>query len=199
MLDQLRGKLIEKKAGLAVIEVAGFGLKVRMAIPAFLALPEPPNEAVILTRLVIREESWEIFGFLSPAEREAFDILTSVSRVGPRLALTVLSSLDPGKLATILINQDLPALASIKGLGPKTAERLLVELKEKALKLAAMSGGPVDQSAQERSLVLEEAVQALINLGYNRAESEKTVARLKPAVDADLGTVIKDALKALNS
>ncbi|MDR1395498.1 MAG: Holliday junction branch migration protein RuvA, partial [Deltaproteobacteria bacterium] len=125
MLDHLKGKITAKKAGQTVIEVNGFGFLVRMAIGAFLTLPEPPGEVTILTRLIIREESWELFGFLSEAEREAFDILTSVSRVGPRLALTVLSSLTPGELARILVSQDLTALSSIKGIGAKTARRIL--------------------------------------------------------------------------
>ncbi|MDR2142468.1 MAG: Holliday junction branch migration protein RuvA [Deltaproteobacteria bacterium] len=198
MLDHIRGKLVEKKAGRTVIEAGGLGLLVRMAIPAFLALPEPPEEAVILTRLIIREESWEIFGFLTEAEREAFDILTSVSRVGPRLALTILSSLEPRELAQILINQDLAGLSAIKGIGSKTAERLLVELKEKAVRLAAMTG-PLDALPQRPTQVLEEVVQALINLGGSRSEAEKVASRvLKAQPDADFASVIKEALKIFN-
>jgi Holliday junction DNA helicase RuvA len=197
MLERIRGTIIEKRAGQAVIEAGGFGLKIRLAIPAFLALPDPPGEAIVYTRLIIREESWEIFGFLSPAEREAFDILTSVSRVGPRLALSVLSSLEPNDLAQVLLSQDLPALASIKGIGAKTAERLLVELRDKAPKLAAMAG-PAEPRTEKRSLVLDEAAQALINLGFARSDVEKTLRDLKRGSDDDLGAVIKEALKALN-
>ncbi|MDR1578304.1 MAG: Holliday junction branch migration protein RuvA [Deltaproteobacteria bacterium] len=197
MLDHIKGQLVEKKAGQAVIEVGGLGLRVKMAIPAFVALPEPPGEALILTRLVMREEAWEIFGFLTEAEREAFDILTSVTRVGPRLALTILSSLEPKELAQILISQDLTSLSSIKGIGAKTAERLLVELKDKALKLAAMTG-PVEANSGKRTIVHEEAVQALVNLGYTRSESEKAVRSVGARPDEDLGAVIKGALKALN-
>ncbi|MDR2422553.1 MAG: Holliday junction branch migration protein RuvA [Deltaproteobacteria bacterium] len=197
MLDRIRGRVIEKKAGQAVIEVGGFGLRVRLAIPAFLALPEPPAEAVVLTRLVIREESWEIFGFLAPAEREAFDILTFVPRVGPRLALAVLSSLEPKDLAHILINQDLASLAAIKGIGSKTAERLLVELKDKAPRLAAMAG-PAGPKGPKKAQALDEAALALINLGYSRSEAEKAIRGLKLADDADLETVIKAALRAVS-
>jgi Holliday junction DNA helicase RuvA len=196
MLNHLEGTLFEKKAGQIVITVQGFGLSVRLAMPAYLALPEPPAKVTILTRLIMREESWEIFGFLTPAEREAFDILTSVSRVGPRLALTVLSSLDPGELAKILINQDLASLSSIKGIGGKTAERLLVELKEKAIKLAAMTGG--ETAAGPKSVAMDEAIQALCSLDYTRAEAEKAVRGLNLDPQSDLGTIIKEALKVLN-
>jgi Holliday junction DNA helicase RuvA len=195
MLDRIMGRVLEKRAGQAVIEAGGLGLRVKMAIPAFLALPEPPGKALVLTRLVIREENWEIFGFLAPAEREAFDILTSVSRVGPRLALAVLSSLEPKDLAHIVVNQDLASLAAVKGIGSKTAERLLVELKDKAPKLAAMAG-PADPLGPKKGQALDEAALALVNLGYSRSEAEKAVRGLKLAEGADLETVIKAALRA---
>ncbi|MDR1086006.1 MAG: Holliday junction branch migration protein RuvA [Deltaproteobacteria bacterium] len=197
MLNHIRGTITEKKTGQAVIEAGGLGLSVRLSLPSFFALPEPPAEATVLTRFIIREENWEIFGFLSPAEREAFDILTSVSRVGPRLALTVLSSLDPHNLAQILINQDLASLAAIKGIGAKTAERLLVELKEKAVKLAGMTGTSTAGGGQ-KTVVIEEAVQALLTLGYSRAEAEKAVRTVAPGPDTDLSEVIKEALKTLS-
>jgi Holliday junction DNA helicase RuvA len=197
MLERIRGLVIEKKSGQAVIEAGGLGLKIRLSIPTFLDLPEPPGEAIVLTRLIIREESWEIFGFLTEAEREAFDILTSVTRVGPRLALSVLSYIDPRELAHILIRQDLVALSAVKGIGSKTAERLLVELRDKAPKLAAMTG-PMEPISGSLSLIMDEAVQALVNLGYTRSEADKVVRSLKLAPEADLGTTIKEALKALN-
>ncbi|MDR0548909.1 MAG: Holliday junction branch migration protein RuvA [Deltaproteobacteria bacterium] len=198
MLESIRGRILEKRAGQAVIETFGLGLKIRLAIPAFLALPEPPGEAFILTRLIIREESWDIFGFITPAEREAFDILTSVTRVGPRLALSILSSLEPRELAQILLSQDLPSLSRVKGIGLKTAERLLVELRDKAPKLAAMAGELGEIKTEKRSQVLDDALQALVNLGYTRAESEKAIRSLKLDPEADLGVVLKNALKALN-
>jgi Holliday junction DNA helicase RuvA len=198
MLDHIKGQIVEKKAGQAVIEAGGLGFLVKMAIPAYLALPEPPGIATILTRLIIREESWEIFGFLKPAEREAFDILTSVSRVGPRLALTILSSLEPYELAQILIDQDLASLSSIKGIGAKTAERLLVELKDKALRLASVSASSSDKPLAKRTLVQDEAVLALVNLGYGRSEAEKAVRSVAAKAEDDLGAVIKAALKSLN-
>jgi Holliday junction DNA helicase RuvA len=197
MLNHIRGTITEKKTGQIVIEAGGLGLSVRLSLTSFFALPEPPTEVTVLTRFIIREENWEIFGFLSQAEREAFDILTSVSRVGPRLALTVLSSLDPHSLAQILINQDLTSLAAIKGIGAKTAERLLVELKEKAVKLAGMTGTSPSADGR-RTVVIEEAVQALLTLGYSRAEAEKAVRTVTPGQDTDLSQIIKEALKALS-
>jgi Holliday junction DNA helicase RuvA len=201
MLDRLRGSLIEKSAGRIVVETGGLGLSVMTPFTTFAKLPEPPAEIILLTRLVIREESWDIFGFFTKLERETFDILTSVPRVGPKLALTVISAMEPEELAQVLINQDLPRLSSIKGIGLKTAERLLVELKDKASKLSDLAG-PTSRPAEGQTKIplKEEMTQALINLGYNRSEAEKALqpALAKLGPDADLGAIVREALKNIN-
>ncbi len=173
----------------------------------FISLPEPPAETALFTRLFIREESWDLFGFLTTLERESFSALTSVNRIGPKLALTIISALEPGELAKALMTRDLGALAGIKGIGAKTAERLMVELKDKAPKLAALAGldsrqmaappasgqGPIPAPEDD------EAVLALISLGYTEAESRQA-ARLaleESGPEAELGTVLRLALKIL--
>jgi Holliday junction DNA helicase RuvA len=140
MITHLKGRLISKKPGAIVVEAGGLGYAVAVPLGTFLALPEPPEEVTILTRLFIREESWELFGFLTSFERESFIALTSVTRIGPRLALTILSALEPGEFARALMTRDLGALAAVKGIGGKTAERLMLELKDKAPRLAALAG-----------------------------------------------------------
>lgn len=206
MITHIRGRLVSKKPGQAVVEAGGLGYDLAVPLSTFLALPEPPAETALFTRLVIREESWELYGFLTDLERESFLALTSVNRIGPKLALTIISALEPGELARALMTRDLSALAGIKGIGAKTAERLMVELKDKAPRLAALAGlepgelkamaaaGPVADGLEE-----DEALSALINLGYTQAESAKAVrqARSETGPEADLGVVLRLALKAL--
>ncbi len=209
MITHIRGRLISKKPGQAVVEAGGLGYELAVPLATFLALPEPPAEVALYTRLFIREESWDLFGFLTTLERESFQALTGVTRVGPKLALTIISALEPGDLARALMTRDLGAIAAIKGIGTKTAERLLVELKDKAPKLAALAGLSVEAlraaaPAAEVPVAFggaeeDEAVSALLNLGYTPPEAQKAVrvARQEGGDGADLGAVLRLALKSL--
>jgi Holliday junction DNA helicase RuvA len=202
VIDRLRGKLLEKSAGRVVVEVGGLGLSLQTPLTTFLSLPNPPSEVTLMVRLIIREESWDMYGFLTPLEKDSFDILTSVTRVGPKLALTIISSMKPGELGQALISQDLAKLASIKGIGLKTAERLIVELKDKAGKLASMSAAPGEpsQTLSPQAAEREEAINALIYLGYTKTEAEKAanIALKKLFPESDLETIIREALKSLS-
>ena len=206
MITHIRGQLISKKAGQAVIEAGGLGYELAVPLNTFLALPEPPAEVALFTRLFIREESWDLFGFITTLERESFNALTGVNRIGPKLALTIVSYLTPAELAKALMTRDLAAIAGIKGIGAKTAERLMVELKDKAPKLAALAGLKPEEltvKAPAATPALEtdddEAVSALINLGYTPAEARKAalLAGRELGPEADLGAVLRFALKAL--
>jgi Holliday junction DNA helicase RuvA len=204
MIDRIKGKMLEKSAGRLIVEVSGLGLMVQTPLSTFVSLPEAPSEISLFTRFIIREESWELFGFLTILERESFDALTSITRIGPRLALTIISAIEPSELAQAVINQDLSRLSGIKGIGTKTAERLLVELKDKAPKLAALSGGLKGTTAltvSSTNSTLEEAILALINLGYTRGEAEKAIRASKATVgsEAPLSDLLKAALKNLCS
>ncbi|MDR1657272.1 MAG: Holliday junction branch migration protein RuvA [Deltaproteobacteria bacterium] len=202
MIDRITGKLLEKTSGRVVVQAGGLGLVLQTPLSTFLSLPAPPAEVTLLVRLIIREESWDLFGFLTPLERESFDILTSVSRVGPKLALTIISAMEPAELGRALMAQDLPRLAAIKGIGTKTAERLIVELKDKAPRLSGLSSWPEGTpTAATQPTGREEAVMALINLGYTRTEAEKAVrlAIAGQGPEPDLGTIVKEALKHLSS
>lgn len=207
MITHIRGRLVSKKPGLAIVEVGGLGYELAVPLGTFLALPEPPSETSLFTRLIIREESWDLYGFLTELERESFLALTSVNRIGPKLALTIISALEPGELARALMTRDLSALALIKGIGAKTAERLMVELKDKAPRLAALAGL---ETAELKTLTAgtgqgsvdpedDEALSALINLGYTRSEAAKAVrqARAEGGAADDLGTMLRLSLKAL--
>ena len=203
MIDRISCKLLEKNAGRVVVAVGGFGLSLQTPMTTFLSLPSPPCDIELMTRLVIREESWDLFGFLTKLERESFDILTSVTRVGPKLALTIISAMEPVELGRALMTQDLARLARIKGIGTKTAERLIVELKDKATRLTGLVPGAFEPSGRPGAPPSDrdEAVMALINLGYSRAEAEKAVrlALSKLGPDTDLGSIVKESLKNLSS
>lgn len=188
---------MEKSSGKALVEVGGLGLSLLVPLSTFSALPQPPEEVTLMTRLIIREESWDLFGFATALERETFDILNSVSRVGPKLALTIISAIEPDELAQALMTQDLPRLSGIKGIGLKTAERLIVELKDKAQKLAAAGLAGAGPQAFSKK---EEMVQALINLGYTRPEAERGIRAATQALgpEADLGQMVREALKNLS-
>jgi len=209
MITHIRGKLISKAPGTAVVEAGGLGYELSVPLGTFLALPEPPAEVALFTRLFIREESWDLFGFLSSLERESFSALTSVNRIGPKLALTIISALEPGELAKALMTRDLGAIAGIKGIGAKTAERLMVELKDKAPKLAALAGLDPKQLAAAPAAAIsggpapedDEAVLALVSLGYSEAEARKAarLAAEESGPGAELGTLLRLALKILTS
>ena len=208
MITHIRGKLLNKKPGQVVVEAGGLGYELAVPLNTFLALPEPPAEVALHTRLFIREESWDLFGFLTTLERESFSALTSVNRIGPKLALTIVSALEPGELARALMTRDLGAISRIKGIGAKTAERLMVELKDKAPKLAALAGlkpeelkaaaPEVSGAGEDFGAEEDEAVSALINLGYTAAEARKAVRLARnEAGSSDLGLVLRLALKNL--
>ena len=209
MITHLRGQLISKTPGKIVIEAGGLGYELSVSLNAFLALPEVPAEVFMYTRLFIREEAWDLYGFITPLERESFLALTSVNRIGPKLALTIVSALEPGDLARALMTKDLGTIASIKGIGAKTAERLMVELKDKAPKLAAMAGlsaGNIKEATKAGAAVGQEfwgeeddAVSALVNLGYTPAEARKAVdaARQEVGEDSSLSIILPLALKNL--
>jgi len=192
VITHIRGRLVSKKPGAAVVEAGGLGYELAMSLNAYPDLPEPPAEVFLFTRLFIREESWDLHGFVNHLERDAFNALTSVSRVGPKLALTVLSALSPEELARALMSRDLVRLSAVKGLGTKTAERLLVELKDKAPKLAALCGLSAAGPAED------EVVSGLLNLGYSEAEAQKAArAARQEAESDDLAVILKLALNHL--
>ncbi len=207
MISHIHGRLTDKRPGSVVLEAGGLGYEIAVPLSTYLALPEPPAELLLLTRLFIREESWELYGFLTELERQSFLALTSVNRVGPRLALTIISALEPGELARALMSRDMSVLASIKGIGAKTAERLMLELKDKAPQLAALAGLPpvarpvAELAGPSAAGPEDELVSALVNLGYSPAEAQKAAgwARGQSGAAEDLGSALRLALKHLSS
>lgn len=172
MIAQLRGRLLRKEPQEAVVDVGGVGYRVTIPLSTFYRLGEPGAEVTLLTHTHVREEALALFGFLTPIEQSLFERLIAVSGVGPRLAISVLSGIEVPDLVAALGTSDVARLTRIPGVGKKTAERLVVELKDKVQDLPAPVSAPAGPSG-----AADDIVSALVHLGYSRAEAERGVER----------------------
>ena len=191
MIGRLTGTLAEKSPPQLLIDVNGVGYQVDVPMSSFYNLPGLGERVTLLTHFVVREDAQLLFGFLTVEERATFRLLVKISGVGPRTALSILSGLSVNELAAAVSRQDGARLVKVPGIGKKTAERLLLELKGKlGADLSLPSTGPAPSEAQT------DISQALQALGYNEREAQ---AALK-ALPADVGVSdgIRLALKALN-
>lgn len=168
MIAWLRGKLLEKEASRVVLDVNGVGYEVFVPVTTFTALPEPGAEVALDIHTHVREDALALYGFSSRQERRVFERLIGVSGIGPRLAVTILSGGSVEGLVGAIRRGDLGRLTSIPGVGKKTAERIVVELKDKLKDLAEEAPKPVLET---------DVLSALENLGYARATAEAAVRR----------------------
>ncbi|CAA9425477.1 RuvA [uncultured Rubrobacteraceae bacterium] len=196
MIYRLRGILVEKDTEGVVIDVGGVGYRSSASLATLRALPSLGEECVIHTRLVVREDAMLLFGFAEREERAAFDVLTAVSKVGPKLALSVLSSMSPQEISEAVARGDVLKLASVPGLGKKTAERLVLELRGKSL--AAFGPEPVVAGGGEGGGgPYMEAREALTALGYRLEEAERALNDVPPQDSVE--KYIKEALRRIGS
>jgi len=198
MLTRLNGLLIEKIAPTAVIDVHGVGYEVDLPLNTFYQLPALGENVVLWTHLTVREDAHQLFGFSDRNMLQTFRILIKVSGVGPRLALAILSGMDTEALRVCLAQEDITTLTRIPGVGKKTAERLIIELRDKlgkpALKVLGQASGNL--SLMPTLNASEEAEQALVALGYKPLEAQRAI---KAVADKDLETaeLVRAALKGL--
>lgn len=171
----LQGKLYSKNAGEVIINCSGVGYLVNTSLQTFEKLPAENEEIFLNTYLIVREDSQQLYGFISLQELELFKLLISISGVGPKVALGILSSIAPATFRDSILKGDLIQLQKLPGIGKKTAERLILELKDKLLKVDIQSNGEVQSKTIHNSSVYEEAISALISLGYNKSVAEKAV------------------------
>jgi Holliday junction DNA helicase RuvA len=193
MLAYVRGKVMEKSPTRVVLDVNGVGYEIFVPVTTYERVPAVGQEVLLHTYLHVREDVMQLYGFCEPEEKEIFEKLISVSGVGPRLAQGILSKISADRLRQVIAGGDAALLAQIPGIGRKTAQRLVTELRDKV-------GGP--QPVEEwittaDTSAAEEAVLALISLGYKRNEAYKMVRRAlnEAGKDADLETIIKKALQ----
>lgn len=205
MIGRLRGILIEKQPPELLIEVSGIGYEVQMPMSCFYELPELGEEAIVYTHFVVREDAQLLYGFNTVKERALFREVIKANGVGPKLGLAILSGMTAAQFVACVEREDVSTLVKLPGVGKKTAERLVVEMKDR---LKGWSGGdlftpatdaaPIDVSPLEQSSqsAEDEAVSALIALGYKPQQASKVVSQVaKEGMSSE--AVIRDALKSM--
>ncbi|MFI5372607.1 MAG: Holliday junction branch migration protein RuvA [Candidatus Eisenbacteria bacterium] len=200
MIASLRGTLLERGAGSCVIECAGVGYLVSVSQRTSRLLPEPGVEVTLLVHQVVREDALMLFGFVDAEERRLFELLISVSGVGPKVALAVLSGLEPAALARAIRDENLAALVAVQGVGRKTAERLVVELRDRLEMIAGATSaaGPATRGVLPKSERFEDAVAALVRLGYSGSQAQDAVRRVHGETpDLALEDIVRRALARL--
>jgi len=198
VIASLQGTLLEKSEGEAVIEVGGVGYRVVFSSLTLARLPAAGEQVRVRVRTVVREDAFELFGFLGPLEETMFTLLTSVSHVGPRLAMTVLSGLEVDELVVALERGEVARLTRIHGVGRKTAERLVLELKEKVKTLPRAAPSRAGEPRIEGPRA--DLVSALANLGYRPAQAEAAAeAALEKLGAAELEAQLREALRTLRT
>lgn len=195
MIARLTGTILDLKTDRIVLDVHGVGYELAIPLGTFSALPPAGEKAVLHVHTHVREDALQLFGFATPQEKYVFERLLSVSGIGPKVALTVLSGLPLPELVGAIASQNVRLLSTIPGVGKKLAERLGLELKEKlaAFGLAGAAGAPGAKTS-----VVEDAIGALQNLGYKVAQAEQAVESAVRSVGAsDLNKILQAALKSL--
>jgi Holliday junction DNA helicase RuvA len=184
MYDFLRGSVASLDAtGRLSLEVNGVGYSLRISEQTRKRLPLDGSSVLVYVRLVVREDDLILFGFHDPAERAAFDLLTSVQMVGPAVAMSVLSDLGVGELRRVLISRDVVRLKKIKGVGPKSADRIALELADKVDRIPAPTLAAEVGAPQTGAVAVEEVHRALIVLGFSPKEAADALAKVaKPGV-----------------
>ncbi len=203
MIAALRGVVAEKSATDAIVDVNGVGYRVNLSLLSLSKLPELNAQVALRVRTVVREDAFDLYGFLTRAEEELFLLLTSVSHVGPKMAIAVLSGLEVDDLLAALAKGDVARLTKIHGVGKKTAERLVLELKDKVKLIAAQVDGKPGLKTKNAtaSAPKSDLVSALVNLGYKEAQAENAAQVVAERVDAEAGFEVqfREALKVLRT
>jgi holliday junction DNA helicase RuvA len=198
MIARLRGRLVEKHATRLIVDVDGVGYDVQVPLSTFYGLPEVGGDVALRIHTHVREDALALFGFATTLEQQLFERLITISGIGPRLALAVLSGIDPADLVRAVQAGDVGRLTLIPGVGKKTAERIGLELKDRlpatlATEPAEGAAAPAGETALRADLV-----SALLNLGYHRPLAEKAVeAALKTPGDRTFERTLKQALREL--
>lgn len=193
MITQIRGRLVEKSPTEVVVDCNGVGYLLHISLNTFSNLPDHEN-VILYTHLSIREDAHTLFGFINKIEREVFKLLISVSGVGPSIARTMCSSMTSEEIQQAIASENVAVIQSVKGIGAKTAQRVIVDLKDKILKTFTLSEDSIGSNNTNK----DEALSALEVLGFNRKQSDKVVTSvLKVNPEASVESIIKLALKNL--
>ncbi|MGN0675970.1 MAG: Holliday junction branch migration protein RuvA [Oscillospiraceae bacterium] len=197
MIYSVRGKIIHKGTDIAVIECGGVGYACRTTLATLAQIGRTGEESMLYTYLYVREDSVELFGFATEQELNCFKMLISVSGVGPKAGLAILSDTNPERFALTVATGDYKAFTKTKGVGPKLAQRVVLELKDKISKeqLSSTESMEVDFEAVTNGSNTSEAISALVVLGYSQTEAASAVAKLDPSLSVE--ELIRQSLKKM--
>jgi len=193
MIAHLRGKLLAKHPNHIIVETGGVGYEVTISIPTFSDLPEAGADVALHIHTHVREDLMALYGFLRPAEKQLFEKLITVSGIGPKLAITILSGMAADDMARAIRGNDIARLTRIPGIGKKTAERMVLELRDK---LPDVGTAPV--AVPTHSPLEEDVLSALTNLGYQRAVAEKALAAVSKKSGATFEALFRETLAGLS-
>jgi len=193
----LRGTLLDKHPNRVVIDVAGVGYDVQVPLSTFYGLGEPGTSVTLRIHTHVREDVLALFGFSTTLEQDLFERLIAISGIGPKLALAVLSGIEPADLIRAIKTQDVPRLTKIPGIGKKTAERIGLELKDR-LPAAAVAAGPVPATGSSDDQFRDDLLSALINLGYQQGVADKAIDRiLQDSPGVAFEQALRDVLRSM--
>jgi holliday junction DNA helicase RuvA len=196
MIALLTGAIAHKSPDHIILDVHGVGYRVQIPFSTYYELPEE-GTVTLHIHTSVREDAIQLYGFRTRLEKSFFQLLIAVSGVGPKLARDILSNIQPAALAQALVQGDIQKLSAIPGIGKKTAERLILELKEKVTKLEMGSAPAVELRQVAKDDVAEDVVSALLNLGYKEPQVRKALASLNVSGEESLEGLLKQALKVL--
>jgi len=198
MIAHLSGIVALKSPDHIVLDVHGVGYRVLSPFSTYYELPEEGGNTSLHIHTAVREDAIVLYGFRSITEKEFFQLLIGVSGVGPKLARDILSNIQPAPLAAALQHGDIGKLSAIPGIGKKTAERLIVELREKVRKISLPEGSPeISRESVQNHYLLDDVTSALINLGYKEALVKKALMEIDNSENGTVEEVLKKALKLL--
>ena len=196
MIAHLRGRILEKHPNRLVVDVGGVGYDVSVPLSTFYGLGDPGSEIALRIHTHVREDALSLYGFATRLEQDLFERLIGVSGIGPKLAMAVLSGIEPADLVRAIERGDVARLTAIPGVGKKTSERIVLELKDRLPKVETAAG--TGAAAVETPLLRDDLLSALINLGYHRPVAEKAVdAAAVAAPDGGFEAILKQALREL--
>lgn len=200
MIARLRGTVVEKSPARVIVEVDGVGYEVHIPLSTYYQLPADKAPVSLLIYTYVREDALSLYGFLTAEEKALFEMLIGISGIGPRLANSVLSGIQALELIPTILRGDVGRLSSIPGIGKKTAERIVLELKDKVRKLSADEKLAAVIAPLGYDHTLEEAISALVNLGYKEATAQRAVlsARQNLGTGVDLQALVREALRVMS-
>jgi Holliday junction DNA helicase RuvA len=198
MYHYLNGKIAEKTPTAVILDVHGIGYEVRVSLSTFSSLPNLGETVKLFTHFVVREDAQLLYGFATEEEREVFRLLISISGIGPKLAITLLSGVTLPELKRAIQEKNIPVLTAISGIGQKTAERVIIELKDKIGRAEASSGKEIVHDASVSDQMVEDSVSALVSLGYTKQKGKEAIQKTLKALQGkkpSVEEIIRAALK----